>query len=1008
MNLTTFSIGRPITTTMVFAALLLIGIISLFSIPIDLLPDINFPVITVETRVPGYSSEEIENEVTKPVEAMVSVMNHVHKVRSTSSEGLSQVRIAFDLGTDMDWAAADVRDKINLIRDSFPKDARNPHIRKYNPSEAPVAVLSVHGDLPAFKQRQIVEEKIKKRLERIEGVGNVSVRGGRKREIIVEVDRGRLQALGLSISRIAEILKSNNLNMQVGSVKRKRGRIITRVVGEYRNLREIRNLAVGRTSRGGLVHLGQVARVMDSFGKEENLIRFQGEPRIMVSIQKESGANILNISKALRSELTHMKEQLGKTLTLNIVYDQAMFIRKAIKRLRDEAIYGGILALAIIFLFLRNFQGLLVIGMSIPISIVITFALMYLFGITLNVISLSGFTLGVGMLVDNSIVVIENIFRKRQEGYGRRDSSVTGSGEVIRAITISTFAHIAVFLPVIFLQKKIRMFYSGLFFTVSFSLLASLVVALTLIPLLSSRLNLHPLWGRRKAKRFYRWYRHILIMSLRNRGKIIAGGIVIFAAGLALVPKIGFRPLGKVDRGEFTIVIRTPPGTRLQVTDTDARKMERFLLQTQGIKDVSTDVRGEMAHLRIRLVSREERRVSTRDFVEALRPKIPSFPRTDIYFDIERRSSTGNKIVLSINGHDQKKLMALAFQVKKRLGSLREISDVVIHQANPEPEMQIRVFNDKAALYGLSAKQIARAVRSSITGPIATEYVEKGKELDLRVRSRRKDVAGLSHLKNMVIPVRTSSGRSISVALSDVCSFRLTQGVAEIHRTDQHRMIEISAEIGGSDLANTAGRVEKQLKGIDFPEGYSYDFGENYREMKKSEKEMLFAFSLAVLLVYMILASLFESVTLPLGIMFSVPMAATGSIAALFLFSKSISIPVYVGGITLAGIVVNNGVVLLDYINLLRSRGMGKWRAIVRGGESRLRPILMTSATTVLGLLPMALDRSEGANLWSPLALTIIGGLVVSTILTLITLPILYSFIGRVRPRSPDLQDTAD
>ncbi len=995
MNLTTFSIGRPITTTMVFAALLLIGIISLVSIPIDLLPDVNFPVITVETRVPGYSSDEIENGITKPVEAMVSVMNHVHKVRSTSSEGLSQVRIAFNLGTDMDWAAADVRDKINLIRDTFPKDARNPHIQKYNPSEAPVAVLSIHGDLPSFRQRQIVEEKIEKRLERIEGVGNVSVRGGRKREIIVEVDRGRLQALGLSISRIAEILKSNNLNMQVGSVKRRTGRIITRVVGEYRDLPEIRRLAVGRTARGGLVHLGEIARVMDTFGKEENLIRFQGEPRIMVSIQKESGANILHISKTLRSELAHMKEQLGKTLTLNVVYDQAMFIKKAIKRLRDEAIYGGILALAIIFVFLRNLQGVLVIGISIPISIVITFALMYVFGITLNVISLSGFTLGVGMLVDNSIVVIENIYKKRQEGrYGRKDASVIGSGEVIRAITISTFAHIAVFLPVIFLQKKIRMFYSGLFFTVSFSLLASLVVALTLIPLLSSKLSLDPLWGKRKAKRFYRWYRHMLIMSLRNRGKIIAGGIVIFAAGLLLVPKIGFRPLGKVDRGEFTIVIRTPPGTRLQVTDTDARKMEHFLLQTAGVKDVSTDVSGEMARLRVRLVSREERKVSTRDFVDALRPKIPSFPRTDIYFDIERRSSTGNKIMLSINGHDQKKLMALAFQVKKRLGNLQEISDVVIHQANPEPEMQIRVFHDKAALYGLSAKQIARAVRSSITGPIATEYLEKGKELDLRVRSRRKDVADLSRLKSMVIPVRTGSGGSISVALSDVCSFRLTQGVAEIHRTDRHRVIEISAEIGGSDLANTADRVEEQLKGIDFPEGYSYDFGENYREMKKSEKQMLFAFSLAILLVYMILASLFESVTLPLGIMFSVPMAATGSIAALFLFSKSISIPVYVGGITLAGIVVNNGVVLLDYINLLRSRGMGKWRAIVRGGESRLRPILMTSATTVLGLLPMALDRSEGANLWSPLALTIIGGLVVSTVLTLITLPILYSYLN--------------
>jgi hydrophobic/amphiphilic exporter-1 (mainly G- bacteria), HAE1 family len=1008
MNLTTLSIGRPITTTMVFAALLLVGIVSMISIPVDLMPDVDFPVITIETQVPGYSAEEIENEVTKPVEAMVSIMNHVHKVRSTSGEGLSQVRIAFDLGTDMDWAAADVWEKISLIRDTFPKDARNPHIRKYNPSDAPVAVLSVHGKLPAFRQRQIVEEKIEKQIERIKGVGNVSVKGGRKREIIVEVDRGRLQALGLSITHIAEILKSNNLNMQVGSLRGRKSRFVTRVVGEYRDLMQIRRLAVGTTPAGSLVHLGDVAQVTDSLGKEEHLIRFQGEPRIMVTIQKESSANILNISKVLHSELAGLKGQLGKMMTLNIIYDQATFVRKAIDRLRDEAIYGGILAIAVIFLFLRNIQGILIIGMSIPVSIIITFALMYLFGISLNVISLSGFTLGVGMLVDNSIVVIENIFRKRQEGYGGARSSVIGTGEVIRAITISTFAHIAVFFPVIFLQKKIRMFYSGLFFTVSFSLLASLAVALTLIPLLSSRLNLQPLWSKGKGKSVYRKYRHLLIMSLRNRGKIVTGGVVVFAASLLLIPKIGFRPLGQVDRGEFTMVVRTPPGTRLRVTDADARKIERFLLHTSGVEDVSTEVSAETARLRVRLAPLEERDISTRDFVEALRQRLPSFPEADIHFDIERHSSTGNKILLAVNGYDQTKLTALAFQVKKRMNSLPEISDVVIHQANPEPEMQIKILHDKAALYGLNAKSIARAVRSSVTGPIATEYIEKGKEVDLRVRSRRSDVADLSLLRNMVIPVRISSEQSVSVPLSEVCSFHFIRGVKEIHRTDQRRTIDISAEIGRSDLANAVARVEKQLKDISFPQGYSYEFGENYREMKKSEKEMLFAFSLAVLLVYMILASLFESFVLPLTVMFSVPMAAVGSILILFLSGKSISMPVYVGAITLAGIVVNNGIVLLDYINFLGSGGMGKWRAIVRGGERRLRPILMTSATTVLALLPMALDRGEGSNLWSPLALTIIGGLVVSTTLTLITLPVLYSFVGRIRPRISNLKSTSE
>jgi HAE1 family hydrophobic/amphiphilic exporter-1 len=999
MNLTSLAINRPITTLMVSLAFLLFGIISLINLPVDLLPDVNLPVMTVETRVPGYSPPEVENIITKPIEEMVSTLNNVHTVKSTSSEGLSLVKIEFNLGTNMDYASAEVREKINLIRDTFPRDARNPQIKKYNPSEAPIMIVAVHSDLSPIRLREIVEDSIEKQLKRIEGVGNVEVKGGKEREIIVEIDHSRLKALGISIAHIADILKQNNLNFPAGSLDQRDYKLIARTVGEYKSLPQIENIGVTRTLQGSIVYLKDIALVTDSYRREDTITRFQGDFRVMLYIQKESGANILKVSENVQKELNSLQNLFSRELTIETIYNQADFIKKSINRLRNEAIFGGCLAMVIIFLFLRNFHSILIIATAIPLSIVATFSLMYFFGITLNIISLSGFTLGVGMLVDNAIVVIENIFKKRQVHLNRKESSLIGTGEVIRAVTISTFAHIAVFLPIIFLQKKIKLLYGGLFFTVSFSLLASLMVALTFVPLLSSSSNLIPIWESKKERYFYQWYRRLLIVSLRNRGKVILAGLALFLGSLFLIPRIGFEPMARMERGEFTIVIRTPPGTKLSLTDEAAREVEKILLQTPEVRDVSTEVRDESARLRVRLIPVQRRKKTTREVVEELRPHITSIPRTQVHFDIERRSSAGNKIALEVNGYDQQKLVSVALRIKERLSRMQDISDVVIHQGNPKPEMQISVLHDKAGTYGLDATRIAHAVRSHITGPIATEYVNRGKEIDLRVRLQRKDIKDLSILDTISLPVKLDSGKRVLVPLGEVSKFDLVEGLAEIHRKDRHRMIEISAEIGKLDLARTAAKVKQELADLQLPDGYSYNFGKNYQEMRKSQKEMIFAFALAVILVYMILASLFESFLYPLAIIFSVPMAIIGSVIILYVFGKTINIPVYVGAITLAGIVVNNAVVLIDYINLLKSKGMGKWRAIIKGGERRLRPILMTSGTTVFALLPMALEKGEGSNLWSPLAFTIIGGLITSTVLTLIILPVLYSFIEDAKRR---------
>jgi hydrophobic/amphiphilic exporter-1 (mainly G- bacteria), HAE1 family len=999
MGLTSAAIKRPITTTMITLAFLLFGGLSIFRIPLDLLPDVDFPVITVETRISGYSPSEVENAVTKPLEAAVGIMNHVHRVGSVSREGVSLVQIEFQLGTNMDYAFAEVREKVNLIRDDFPRDARNPHVRKYNPSEAPIMAVAVRGPRDSIRLRQMVEEKFENRLKRIKGVGNVEVKGGRPREIIVELDHGRLHALGLSVKQVADLLEKNNLNLQIGAISEGSSRLIARAVGEYQSLAQIEDMGIGRTSAGSVVSIREIGRVTDWFGQEQSLTRFQGDPRVVLTIQKESGANTIQVSRALKKELEEPRDEWGENLQIEIIYDQADFIQAAVTRLRDAALWGGLLAMAVIFLFLRNLQSILVIGLAIPLSIVAALSLIHSLGITLNIISLSGFTLGVGMLVDNAIVVIENIFKKRQSRSDAAASAVTATREVGKAITMSTIAHIAVFLPVIFLQQKIRMLYSGLFFTVSFSLLASLLVALTVVPLIASKIGVKPLWSgeRQRPRAGRRRYRRLLIWSLRNRGKVIVGGVLLFAGSLFLLPRIGFEPMARVDKGVFHIIIRTPPGTRLSVTDKAARDAERILLNTAEVSDVSAEVTEETAQLRVRLVPEQERTKTTREIVEFLRPKMASIPSTQTHFDIDTGTSTGNKIGLEVEGYDQEKLMELASDIKERLLGMEGFSDVVIHQGNPKPELQIKVLHDKAGAYGLDAARISEAVRSKITGPIATEYLDKGREIDIRVRLQREDIRNFSVLEDMALPVLSDEGEKVLLPLQEVCTFRFVQGMAEIHRKDQHRMIRVTGDIGKGDLGRTAERVRGELQDFLFPEGYGYNFSRDYHEMKENQKEMIFSFVLAVLLVYMILASLFESFLYPLIIIFSVPMAVLGSIIVLYLTGMPINIPVYVGAITLAGIVVNNAVVLVDYIQLLKSRGLGKWRAVVRGAESRLRPILMTSGTTLLALFPMAIDKGEGANLWSPLALTIMGGLASSTLLTLIILPLLSSFIEERR-----------
>jgi HAE1 family hydrophobic/amphiphilic exporter-1 len=1028
MNLASFAIKKPITIVMISLGAVLLGIVSLSNLPLDLYPDVDFPVLTISTRLPGYSPVHIEALITKPIEEVASTVNNVKTVKSLSREGESEVLVKFKIGTNMDFASLQIREKIDLIRGDFPKDTRFPMISKRNPASNPIIVLTAFGQAGPAKLREVSDDLIKKRLERIPGVANVEVNGGKEREIVVDVEEGQLKAMGLSILEIAHRIEKSNVSLPTGTLVKGDSELTTRAAGEVRSLKEIEDIPLSKTRRDSLILVKDIGKVKDTFKESEVITLFKGEPRVSIALQKESDANTLQLANAVDKEMKALSPMLPSGVKLEVFYNQADYIRSSLKRLKESIFLGGILAMAVLFVFLRHIPSTLIIGVSIPLSVIATFSLMYFTGITMNVISMSGLALGIGMLVDNSIVVLENIFRHKLKGSGAAEAASIGTREVVTAITASTFAHIAVFFPIVFVQKKVQMLYSNLFYTVSFSLVISLLVAIAIVPMLSSWTRSMPRKEEIIKRRYIRLYRKGLLKALRYRWAVALAALVLFGGSLFLIKFIGFESIGAMEKREFRISIQTPPGTKLSVVQGVTDEIEAILSKIPDVSDVSTEVRGDWARVFVRL-KKEGGGRSTREVVEMMRPKVNAIPRAQITFSIDRVVGTGHSIILQVNGFDPKKLLSYAFQIKRRLQAVKGVSDVVIRQANEKPELTVKVLHDQAGAIGLDAAKIAHTIRSAFTGPISTKYREKGKEIDVRVRLRPEDRPDASAFQRLLATysenqkekdrrarleaeaktdpsalqylLTTHSKNQLIIPLSEVCRFDEGFGPGEIHRKDQQRMVEIQAEVSGDiDLQRAAFLVEQELSSFRFEKGYGYTFGEDYREMKASQREMLYAVILAVLLVYMILASLFESLLHPFTIMLSVPLAAIGVLWIFFVTGMPMNVGVYVGAIALAGIVVNNSIVLVDFIRLLRERGMGRWKAIVKAGEFRLRPILMTSATTVLGLIPMAIDRSAEAALWSPLALTIISGLTVSTVLTLFVVPVVYSLVEGIR-KSP-------
>jgi HAE1 family hydrophobic/amphiphilic exporter-1 len=1012
MGLPNLSTSRPITFLMLFIAIAAIGAVSLSSISIDLYPDIDFPTVSIVTTYEGVSPEDIETLITKPIEEGVASVEDVDEVTSSSREGLSLVTVKFKWGKDMDVASLDVREAVDFVKAFLPDDADEPFIFKFSTSAMPVLFLGLGGDYTLPELKKISEDQVEPRLERIPGVAAVYTQGGREREIHVYADDEKLEAYGLGLDDLVRALALENVRVPGGTIEQGKSDFLVRTSGEFASVREIADVVVTR-AQGSPVYLRDVADVEDAFADRTTELRLGGRPGVMVMIQKQSTANTVDVSDRVKAALPEIEKMLDvKFVTF---MDSAKYIKQSIGNLRSVALQGAALAVIVLLLFLRNFPSTLIIATSIPISVVATFIVMRFFNVTLNMISMGGLALGIGMLVDSSIVVLENIYRQREKGLTRKEAAVYGAGEVGTAITASVLTTVAVFLPVVFVPGIAGIMFRDMALTVVFALLSSLFVALSLIPLLASRLlsASRKEAGRRTTGKLGGTYDSVLRWALRHRKTTIAITIVLFMLSISLVRFVGVEFMPASQPGEFQLTVEMPVGTRLDVTEEavieaediikkDVPEIETMFArvgQGTGFGAIFGGSGTHMGTISFQVVPLNQRDRSDEEIRLALKQPLSQVPGAKVYFSADAFSEMmfgGARLAVEIYGQDLDVARSLAETVKDSMEAVYGSTDVRISRQEGKPESRIKVDEVRAARFGLPVSTIANSVQTAIMGAVAGQYREGGKEYTIRVRLPQEKRQSLGDLMDILVPTPMGD----PVPLSAVAAMEVQGGPVEIERKGQQRLITVTGNLSGErDLGSVVNDLREKLSHIAVPPDFTAEVAGEAQEVSKSFRWLGLALLGAVFLVYMVMASQFESLRHPFIIMFTLPLSFIGVAWMLFLTGTTLSINSLIGVIVLAGIVVNNAILLVDYTNLLRARGMELEEAVVEAARVRRRPILMTAFTTMLAMTPMALGLGEGSELNSPMARAVIGGLATSTFLTLVIIPVIYMMFETFRER---------
>lgn len=1074
MKIIETSIRRRVTIAMFTVAVILFGFVSFTRLSINLLPELNYPTITIRTEYVGAAPAEIENLVTKPIEEVVGVVKNVRKVNSISRTGQSDVLLEFAWGTDMDYASLEVREKLDSLE--LPMEVKRPAILRFDPSLDPIIRLGFFRLEESGKEkkkllnggfneedlkflRRFADEQIKKDLESAPGVAAVKVSGGLEDEIQVYVDQGKLAKLNIPVEEVGRILGAENVNLSGGRLEEGTRQFLVRTLNQFQSLKEIGDVIV-TTIDNAPVYLKDIAEVRHGYKEREAITRYEGKEAVEIAIYKEGDANTVSVGRETEKRIQRLEGLLPAHLKLARIYDQSTFINSAVQEVIQAAIIGGILAVLILYFFLRNFWSTVIISLSIPVSVIATFNLMYGADLTLNIMSLGGIALGIGMLLDNSIVVLENISRHRNNGQDATTAAREGAGEVGGAVTASTLTTLAVFFPLVFVKGIAGQLFGDQALTITFALLASLVVALTLIPMLSALQGrkkevpeaIDPPQPKNKAgnivykikiflftsvpafftgllirlvralsravlfllnpflKGFSRVYKglekrypSLVEWALSHKAAVLIMAIVLFGLSLLLVPQLGVELIPQLSQGEFRVEFRLPPGTPLQRTDTVIAGIQRSTAKLDNVStvfsvagsgnrmDANPEQGGENWGEMSVMMEKGTRRFHEQDTMTDIRKELERLPALQYKFYRPTLFTFKTPVEIEVAGFNLDKLQKISNKIAGQMKKSHRFADVKSTMESGYPEIQVRFNREKAAKLGIPVYLIAHRIVNKVRGNVATRYSWRDRKIDVLVRAREKDRSSVEHIRQLI--VNPESVRPVT--LDAVADITVNTGPGEIRRAGQERVALVTANLNYGDLGAAAVDINKIIAGTGIPRDMTVQLAGQNEEMAVSFQSLRFALLLAIFLVYLVMASQFESFIHPLVIIFTIPLATIGAVLALWITDSSISVVVFIGMILLAGIVVNNAIVLIDLINQLRAKGMEKNIAIVEAGRSRLRPIVMTVLTTTLGLLPMAVGLGDGAEVRAPMAITVIGGLTVSTMLTLVVIPVVYAIMDR-------------
>ncbi len=1054
-SLIDFAIKRRVTIVMFTVAIALFGFVSLARLKLNLLPDLSYPTLTIRTELPGAAPLEVETLVTRPVEEAVSIIRNVREVRSVSRAGQSDVTLEFLWGTDMDISGIDVRENLDLLQ--LPLEARRPLLLRFDPSSEPVMRLALlddraKGDAQGIDRlkalRRLADDRLKPDLEAVEGSAAVKVSGGYEDEVQVFVDQQKLAQLGLSIDVVTRRIRAENVNLSGGRLEQGAQRYLVRTLNEFETVEQMAN-AIIATRDGQPIYLRDVAAVTRGYKDREAITRVNGQEAIELAVYKEGDANTVQLADGIRARMKEIEKGLPEGTSLREVYDQSTFIGAAISEVKSAALIGGLLAILVLYAFLRDARATLISSIAIPVSVLGTFVLMYAFDLTLNIMSLGGIALAVGMLVDNAVVVLESIVRNREKGMSQLEAARLGTTEVAGAVFAATLTSVAVFAPMVFITGIAGQLFKDQSLTVTFALAFSLLVALTLVPMLAAgraraaaaadpsiapkppgridrglgavsralgraggwvsnglRLALSPLvnvtqrvnhWAERKYPPAITW-------ALAHPGRTIGAAVLLFVATLVLiVPRLGTELIPQMSQGEFNVDLRLPPGTPLEHTDRSVQAAQRAsaalgnvvlaysVAGTGNRLDANPVDAGENTGRLSITLAKGSGRADEEAAMADMRHELEYLPGVQYRFSRPALFSMATPLEVVVSGYDLDRLREAAERVRLEMLKDRRFADVKTTVEAGNPEIQIVFDQERASQLGLAVRDVADRVVNSVRGEVATRYKLRDKQIDVLVRSVDSRAASIEEVRNLIV----NPGSAFPVPLSAVADVQLAVGPAEVRRVGQERVAVISANLAHGDLGSAVAALQGVVQRVELPVGTSAFLSGQSEEMTASFQSLQFVLVLAIFLVYLVMASQFESLIHPFVILLTIPLALIGAVWALWLTGTKVNVVAYIGLIMLAGIVVNQSIVLIDAVNQARERGHDRHAAIIEAGRLRLRPILITKLTTILGLLPMALGLGEGAEVRAPMAITVIGGVLLTTFLTLLVIPVVYSVMDR-------------